>query len=285
MELFGNEQFFFLFELEGDSMKNVFIEGIQGMGKSTLLNCIQKAIPEIRVCREGDYSPVDLAWCAWMSKKEYDDLLSRYEVLRQDVLRNTIREQEHLIVTYTKIITDVQDFYSAAEKYEIYNGRKSLQDFQDIIWVRYENFAGSGYLFECSFFQNIIEELILYHQLSDDEIIDFYRELYSLINRDRFLLFYLYSEKVEEYITTIKNERCDNNGNPVWYQMMMDYLINSPHGKNHQYQSFEDMISHFQHRQHLEMRIINEVIGENAVILPAKEWKIDDMLPWIREKI
>ncbi len=42
-------------------MKNVFIEGIQGMGKSTLLNRINSAVPEFHVCREGDYSPIELA--------------------------------------------------------------------------------------------------------------------------------------------------------------------------------------------------------------------------------
>ena len=38
-------------------MKNIYIEGIQGMGKSTLVNRISNAIPELHVCREGDYSP------------------------------------------------------------------------------------------------------------------------------------------------------------------------------------------------------------------------------------
>lgn len=59
-------------------MKNVFIEGIQGMGKSTLLNRIHAAVPEFRVCREGDYSPVELAWCAWMTQDEYEQVLKRY---------------------------------------------------------------------------------------------------------------------------------------------------------------------------------------------------------------
>ena len=44
-------------------MKNIFIEGIQGMGKSTLLQAIAERLPELHVCREGDYSPVELSWC------------------------------------------------------------------------------------------------------------------------------------------------------------------------------------------------------------------------------
>ena len=42
-------------------MKNIFIEGIQGMGKSTLLQSIAERLPELHVCREGDYSPVELS--------------------------------------------------------------------------------------------------------------------------------------------------------------------------------------------------------------------------------
>lgn len=38
-------------------MKNIFVEGIQGSGKSTLINNIVKFNPELHVCREGDYSP------------------------------------------------------------------------------------------------------------------------------------------------------------------------------------------------------------------------------------
>ena len=262
-------------------MKNIFIEGIQGMGKSTLLEGIEEAIPEIRVCREGDYSPIDLAWCAWMTRKEYDDLLNQYESLRQEVVKNTIQEHDHLIVAYTKIVADVPEFYSSAEKYEIYNGRKSLQEFQDIIWTRYGKFSESGYIFECSFFQNIIEDLILFHQLSDEEIVGFYQELWKRINREKFLMFYLYSEKIEENIIAIKEERFDDNGNPIWYQMMLEYLVNSPYGKAHQYKEFEDLVAHFRYRQKLEMRIIKEILSDNAIVLPAKEWNAGEVLAWI----
>ena len=41
-------------------MRNVFVEGIQGAGKSTLVGHLAKALPQLHVCREGDYSPVDL---------------------------------------------------------------------------------------------------------------------------------------------------------------------------------------------------------------------------------
>lgn len=42
-------------------MKNIFVEGIQGMKKSALLQEIFTRLPETRICREGDYSSVELA--------------------------------------------------------------------------------------------------------------------------------------------------------------------------------------------------------------------------------
>ena len=107
-------------------MTNIFVEGIQGMGKSTLINGISKLLPKLHVCREGDYSPVDLAWCAWMSEVDYKAILLKYPEVESEILKNTMKEQEYYIVTYTKIKTEVLGFYKDLECYEIYNGRKSL---------------------------------------------------------------------------------------------------------------------------------------------------------------
>lgn len=263
-------------------MKNVFIEGIQGMGKSTLVNSIITAVPELQVCREGDYSPIELAWCTWMTKEDYEQILKRYEPLRNEIIKNTVQEQEHFIISYTKILTDIPGFHKELENFELYNGRKSLRDLKDIIFSRYKNFSGTGYLFECSFFQNIIEDLILFHQLSDDEIVEFYRELYEQIEKEQFLLLYLYSDKLEENIKVIKKERCDNQGNEIWYSLMCEYFIHSPYGEKHGCSTFEDMIAHFRHRQELELRIIREMLGERAVLLPAKDWKIEEVIPLIQ---
>ena len=146
-------------------MKNIFVEGIQGAGKSTLVHKISRLNPKLHVCREGDYSPVDLAWCAMLSESEYEMLLEKYNVLRDEIIKNTVKEQGKYIVTYTKISTDIPGFYKELGNCEVYNGRKSWQELQEIILTRFQNFSDSGYLFECAFFQNIIEDLILFHLL------------------------------------------------------------------------------------------------------------------------
>lgn len=250
--------------------ENIFIEGLQGMGKSTLLQKIAGQRPDYKVCREGEYSPVELAWCAWMDRGQYAAALEKYAPLRGEIEACTYREEDHYIVTYTKILTDIPGFHKDLERYEIYNGRKTLEELEEIVFARYSRFHDSGYLFECAFLQNIVEDLILFHQLDDEEILDFYRRLYAVMPKEHFRLLYLYSDQIEENIRIIQKERSDGEGNQMWYPIMMDYLVNSPYGKAHGYQGFDDLIGHLRHRQQVELRIVREIAGDRARILPAK---------------
>ncbi len=262
-------------------MTNIFVEGIQGSGKSTLVNKISKANPKLQVCREGDYSPIDLAWCAYMSQEEYERVLEKYDAIRTEIIKNTFTEQEHYVVTYTKIITDIPGFHKDLENYEVYNGRKSWNELREIILARFRNFTEAGYLFECSFFQNILEDLTLFHMLSDDEIMEFYGELFMLVDKEKFMLLYLMNDNLEESINIIKRERSDEEGNELWYDMMLGYLADSPYGRKHGLKDFEDLINHFKHRQELELAIIRDVIGKNAVVLTAKDYDMEQVMSQI----
>ena len=259
-------------------MKNIYVEGIQGLGKSTLVNSISNLFPELHVCREGDYSPIDFAWCAWMTKQEYDTILEKYKPIADDIVKNTVREQEHYIISYTKIITDIPGFHKDLENYEVYNGRKTLPELRNIIFTRFKNFTETGYMFECSFFQNVIEDLILFHMLSDEEIIGFYRDLFDMVDTQNFILLYLYTDKLEENIKIIQKERCDEAGNELWYQMMLEYIVHSPYGRKNGCSTFDDLINHLKHRQQIELSVIREIIGEKAVLLPAKEYEMNQII-------
>ena len=263
-------------------MKNIYVEGIQGMGKSTLVNRIYREFPEFQICREGDYSPIDLAWCTWMTKEEYEAVLEKYAEIRSEIEKYAVEENGHYVIAYTKIITDIPNFHKDLESYEIYNGRKDFAEWREIVFSRFERFRETGYLFECAFFQNIMEDLILFHELNDDEIVRFYRDLFDVVDKENFCLFYLYSDKVEELLQVARKERTDNVGNEMWYPLMMNYLKDSPYGKKHRYENFDDMVAHFKHRQALELRVINEVVGANAIVLPAKEWTIEEIIKYIR---
>lgn len=98
-----------------------FVEGIQGSGKSTLVKLLSEKCPDHKVLEEGDYSPVELAWCAYMGMEDYRAALEKHTSLRPEIEAKTHFEDDHAVVCYTKIRTDDRNFYQAMEKYEIYN--------------------------------------------------------------------------------------------------------------------------------------------------------------------
>lgn len=259
-------------------MKNIFIEGIQGSGKSTLMKSLYEKLDGYHLYLEGDISPVELAWCSYMTEEEYQQALVRFPDLVSEIEKRTKKEENHFIVEYTRILTDIKGFHHYMEQYEIYNGRRSFDDFKAIIFSRLERFHGTGNLFECSLFQNIIEELILFYCKTEAEIISFYRELFEVIKQKDFILLYLYSDDIESNILKIKKERSDENGVEMWYPLVMRYLNESPCGKNFGFKNISDMIAHYKRRMNLELKIVKEIIGEFSIILPAKNYDIEEVI-------
>lgn len=249
------------------------------MGKSTLLQQLSVKYPDYNVYREGDYCPIELAWCSYMTGEEYEAAVQKYAAIAEEIKRWTTIEEGAYIVEYTRIITDEPGFHKYMEQYEIYNGRRTPEEFERIIMERKRRLstAGAGNLFECAFFQNIMDELILFWQISDEEIIAFYERMFAEIPKRDFLMYYLYGEDIEGNIRRIKEERSDNQGNPLWYPLMMEYLKASPYGKTHACEELEDLIAYLRHRQQLEMRVIREVLGDYAVVLAAKEYADEDI--------
>ena len=256
---------------------NYFVEGLQGSGKSTLLEKLAKKYPDCTVFHEGDYSPVELAWCARVTKDKYARILEKYSDISTMIEENSHAEGDNMIICYTKIITDVPGFHKDLENYEIYNGRLALDDFKSIIFERYKNWNGDYMIFECSLFQNIIEDMILYRNASDQEILDFYRVLADVIGRRQFRILYLETESIAENIGVIRKERSDENGNEMWFPLMMKFFNESPYAKATGVSGEEELYKHFAHRQELELRICRELFPDKVTVLRSKAYKDEEL--------
>ena len=64
---------------------NWFVEVLQGSGKSKKNEKLSGKYPDHQVFREGDYNPVELALCAYVSKEKYEEILDTYKELRQEI--------------------------------------------------------------------------------------------------------------------------------------------------------------------------------------------------------
>lgn len=82
--------------------QSYFIEGLQGAGKSTLVNRLAENYPEKKVCREGDYTPVDLEWCAYVDETTYQDIPARFPSLSEEMAKYAVPEGE-ILAFYRKV--------------------------------------------------------------------------------------------------------------------------------------------------------------------------------------
>lgn len=257
---------------------NYFVEGLQGAGKSTLAGALSGRLPEYKVFREGDYSPVELAWCAYVTEAQYEKILARYSGLAREIADQTVFEDDRRIICYTQIITDADGFHKNLEQYEIYNGNTARDEFETTILSRYQKWNGTKQIFECSVFQNVIENQMLYLMMTDEEILDFYRKLGQVLSSKPYKIIYLDVENIFETIEVIKKERSDDEGNELWFPLMLRYLEEAPYGKLHSLRGMEGLLKHLERRKKLEHRIINEVFKDRALVVKAKEYELEQII-------
>ena len=262
---------------------NYFVEGLQGSGKSTLVRKLSEKHRDHRPVYEGDYSPVELAWCACMSKEEYQGILEKYQTIQQEIREKSHEEGGRIVVCYTRILTDIPGFHKDLEQYEIYNNRLSPEAFRNVILERFSNWnAGRGTgnignIFECSLFQNIVEDMILFQNASDQEIMDFYTAIRDVLGDREYQILYLLTEDIPSNINVIRKERTDDQGTEMWFPLMLGFFNDSPFAKKHGLSGEEAMLSHFAHRQELELAICKEIFPDRYTVLPSKKCRDADV--------
>jgi hypothetical protein len=253
---------------------NYFIEGLQGSGKTTLVRKLSKKYPECTVFMEGDYSPIELAWCARMSNAQYLEILTRWPDLQDQICSKSHTEGDWRIVCYTQVRSEDREFYRQLENYEIYNGRTSFEEYKDIVLTRYRNWQGENQIFECSLLQNAVEDMILFREMSDDAILDFYQEVRSALNGKEYEIYYIESPDIEKNLNAVRKERVDEDGNEIWFDMLMEFFIDSPYAKERSLKNVEALLEHFRHRQALELRICREIFGDKVTVIRSKAYDL-----------
>ena len=256
---------------------NYFIEGLQGSGKSTLVQKMSERKPNCIAIREGEYSPLELSWCAYMDEKTYQEKLDHYSDMRKMIEEKTYSEGDKKIVCYTKIKTANRGFYKDLEQYEIYNNRVSYDDFKSIILSRYKTWNQDNMIFECSLFQNIVEDMILFRCASNDEIMDFYHDIHNALDSKKYHIVYLKAEDISGNLDIIRKERSDDKGNEIWFPLMLGFFNDSPYAKKNGLRGEEDLIHHFQYRQKLELQICEEIFATKYTIISSKAYSDEDL--------
>ena len=114
--------------------------------------------------------------------------------------------------------------------------------------------------------------------MTDSEILDFYKKLKNFLSDKSYKIIYLDMDDISGGIDIIRKERCDNNGNELWFPMMIRYVEESAYGKKYNLTGLEGLLRHLEKRKALEHRIIDEVFQKDTVIVKAKNYIMDDIL-------
>ena len=77
---------------------NYFVEGLQGSGKSTLVKRLSEKYSDYMESFEGDYSPVELAWCAYVDKETYGMILEKYNDICSEIEEKSVEEDDHMVI-------------------------------------------------------------------------------------------------------------------------------------------------------------------------------------------
>ena len=251
---------------------NYFVEGLQGSGKSTLVGRLSEKYPDYHPVREGEYSPIELSWCAYVKEEEYAQILEKYSDIRQEIEAKSYKEEDRRVICYTKILTDIPGFHKDLERYEIYNNRVSFDEFKSIVLSRFRKWNGDNMIFECSLFQNIVEDMILFRDMSDREIISFYEEINRELAGKDIHIMYLETDDIAANIDVIRKERSDDKGNELWFPLMIGFFNESPFAVRQGLSGEEGLLEHLKHRQDLELEICEKIFPGRYTVLKSKAY-------------
>lgn len=262
-------------------MKNrlILIEGIPGSGKTTISYKVKEYLEAkgkaVRLYREGDAHPADLAWSAYIELDNYQSLLEKYPELADSIKQQTQIEENHAIVAYTKIqkVFEHKELVQYFEDHEVSDKRVSEDIFKKLHFKRWQQFAENAEkdfitVFECSYLQNHVNELLLFHDKDSDYITDYLVELIGTVQNLNPKLIYLVQPDTCETISRVAKERIspDKSKWQDWIDRVIQYIESSPYGKAHGLKGFDGTVQYFDTRKQLELAILEQLPIEKAII-------------------
>ena len=113
--------------------------------------------------------------------------------------------------------------------------------------------------------------------MTDEEILDFYSRLKQTLTGKSYQIIYHDVEDIRGTIELIKKERSDENGNELWFPLMIKYIEESPFGKKHSLHGMEGLLTHLEKRRTLEHRIISEVFKDETLVVKSKNYDFEKL--------
>lgn len=229
----------------GVHMKKIyFIEGIPGIGKSTLSLSVESSLlrktKKVKRYEEHSYeNPLDVTRKAILLHLEYKQLIEKcvalakgskysYNDVVAEIESKTFFDDEYAIVSYLQpyfkneaISQELHKLYSK----EICNGCVSEKEYKDLIFSMFYKFSENAqddwiYIFDGAFLQNILLDMTGYYKVSLEGLTIFYNNLLSVLSSFEIVIMCLYEKNIE----TILNRTNSARENMNWLSNYDDWI-------------------------------------------------------------
>lgn len=264
-----------------------FVEGFMGVGKTTyatnLYDQLKRNISQVFLFYEHmSDNQLDFTRKAVLSKKHYKQVAYRYNEICSALPLKRKKEflslfeksvkpcGDKLIVSFAEwdlCETKIRELAIELSKYEICNGLVSAEEYSDYLQHQWDSqlmrFADdSVYIFEGALLQNILLDLIGFYVMSDEDIVQFYRQLLQHWPKEKIRIVRIISHNIKDVLISADKERKGNNG---WLVLFEDWLQNSNYAKVHA-EKENNVISFCEDLQRIEELIVKELMLNEEIV-------------------
>ena len=243
------------------------LEGLPGSGKTTYLRRLEKDLKTsvtIKKYEEGELNPIDLGYCAVMSKATYAQLLDDFHDIQEAIKNVSMMHDDFVVTAYTKVARPSFDdpFYQTFGQYELHR----YADFSTFkatymkLWKAFakQYDAKTIYFFGGAFLQNHFELLFLHYNLSKQAMQEYFKAMMKALAPLNPLILYIQESDIKKTILSVAKQRqtSDHVNFKDWIEMVIESFEAFPSAKEKGYRGFEGALKFYHDEQQFELDLL-----------------------------
>jgi hypothetical protein len=222
-------------------------------------------------------------------------MIKDYPEYKHIIEQNSKIAGEEILIYYQKMNNRSGSYFpekmlNFLSAHEPYDGKVSTSRFMELHLNKYREFSENAVkmkdinIFECSYLQNQINELLGFHILDKVKIIQYLCKLAYIMKDLRPVLIYLSQPDVHRTIQKAADERRsqDKAKHPDWIDHVINYISSSPYGVKNKLQGFSGVVEFFTRRKEIELEAINN-LGIKTIVIENPDYDAEKGIIHVNE--